>query len=147
MDISSAEEDVQEKKEWEPRKEVEIRQYTLNDLAGNSLVMVLKHKKERNEVKVKIITTQYNGGAVLPATKNKITASSAYSKGKKAALQELQQWITVKKQFDVWAKYSAQKGKTEIKVEIQGQKPKTETEKGIVILELLTDKGGLKYKY
>jgi hypothetical protein len=120
----------------------EFRQYTLNDPSGNSLVLVLEHKKEGNEAMVKVLSMQYNSGIVLKEVKNKMQAQ--YSAERNGALKELQQDIEVKKLFNAEAKYSAQKGKTEIKVDIEGQKEKKETRAGIVILELLTDKGGLK---
>jgi hypothetical protein len=132
-------------KGWEPSKELELRQYTLKDLAGNSLVLVLEHKKDANEPKIKLISMQYNSGKVLLAAKNQMKAD--YSAEKNGMLKELEQDIEVKKQFTVDAAYSANKNKTEITVKIEGQKDKKETKKGIVILELLTNKGDLKYRY
>jgi len=123
----------------------ELRQYMLNDTASNSLVLVLEHKKEGNEAMVKVLSMQYNSGEVLKEVKNKMQVE--YSSGRNGALKELQQDIEVKKLFNVEAKYNAQKGKTEIKVDIEGQKEKKETRKGIVILELLTYKGRLKPRY
>jgi len=123
----------------------ELRQYMLNDTASNSLVLVLEHKKEGNEAMVKVLSMQYNSGEVLKEVKNKMQVE--YSSGRNGALKELQQDIEVKKLFNVEAKYNAQKGKTEIKVDIEGQKEKKETREGIVILELLTDKGRLKLRY
>jgi parallel beta-helix repeat protein len=123
----------------------ELRQYTLKDLANNSLVLVLKHKKEGKEAEVKVISTQYNGGAVIVSEKNKMQAE--YSEEKNGALKELEQMIEVKKLFEVEAKYSSKKNTTEIKAKLEGQKEQSQSMAGIVILELLTDKSGLKYRY
>ena len=123
----------------------ELRQYTLNDPVSNSLVLVLEHKKDGNEAMVKVLSTQYNGGKVLTEVKNKMQAE--YSTERNGALMELEQDVEVSKQFNAEAKYSAQKGKTEIKVDIEGQNEQKETRAGIVILELLTDKGSLKLRY
>jgi parallel beta-helix repeat protein len=123
----------------------EYRQYTLKDLAGNSLALVLEHKKEGKEAKVKVLSAQYNGGKVLTEVKNKMQAD--YSVEKNGALKDLEQDIEVKKLFTIDATYNAEKNKTEIVVKPEGQKPQKETKKGIVILELLTDKGGLKSRY
>jgi len=48
----------------------ELREYTLRDGAGNSLQVVFKHKKAGKEVKVEVISVQYNGGAVIIEAKN-----------------------------------------------------------------------------
>ncbi len=49
--------------------------------------------------------------------------------------------------FDVAATYNAKGDKTVIVVKPEGQKAQTVTKKGIIILELLTGKDGLKYRY
>ncbi len=46
-----------------------------------------------------VISAQYNGGKVLAEVKNKMQAD--YSADKKGALKEFEQWIIIKKQFDV----------------------------------------------
>lgn len=121
-----------------------LRQYTLVDAAGNSLVLVLKHKKAGKEAKVEVISMQYNGGAVIEAPNNKDQAE--YSE-KKNMLKELEQKIDVKGLFDARAKYSAKKGETEIRVKPEGQKDQKETRPSIVMLELRTDNGSLKLVY
>ncbi len=123
----------------------ELRQYTLKDLANNSLVLVLKHKKEGKEAKVNVISTQYNGGAVINASKNKIQAE--YAEDKNSMLKELEQKSEVIKQFDAKAKYSSKKDETEINVKLEGQEVLKESRAGIIILELFTDKGSLKLWY
>lgn len=121
-----------------------LRRYTLTDSSGNTLSLVLKHKKTGKGAEINVISMQYNGGAVIGAAKN--AASVEYS-GKKGMLNELQQKIEVKKLFDARAKYSAKKGETEIRIKNEGQKELKQTRAGIVMLELLTDNGSLKLRY
>lgn len=122
----------------------ELRQYTLEDQANNSLVLVLKHKKEGKEAAVEIISMQYNDEAIIAASKNNVQADYSDEKG---MLKELEQKIEVQKLFDAEAKYNANTNKTEITMNIEGKKHQKETRAGIVILELLTDKGGLELRY
>ncbi|MFZ3060713.1 MAG: DUF2341 domain-containing protein [Candidatus Methanoperedens sp.] len=122
-----------------------LRQYVLADKAGNSLVLVLKHKKEGKEVKVEVLSTQYNDQTVINAVENKMQAE--YSEDKNGLLKELEQAIEAKKRFEAGAKYSAKKNESEIKVKLDGQKEQKETISGIATLELLTEKGGLKLRY
>ncbi len=123
----------------------ELRQYTLKDRANNSLLLVLEYVKGKPGIMVKILTTQYNGGTAIAAPKNNIVVS--YTEKKTGTLNGLVQNIFAYKLFDVAATYNAKNGKTVIVVKPEGKKPQTTTKKGMVILELLTDKGGLKYRY
>jgi len=133
------EHDEDDEKGWE------LREYTLRDPANNSLVLVLKHKKEGKEAKVRVISMQYNGGAVINASNNKMQAE--YSEDKNSMLKELEQKSEVKKQFGAEAKYSFKKNETEIKVRLEGQEELKESRAGIIMLELFTDKGSLKLWY
>ncbi len=120
----------------------ELRQYTLKDPASNSLVLILKYKKERKEANVKVVSIQYNNATVITAPENEMLV--AFSE-KGNVFKELNQKIEVKRFFDAEAEYNANKNQTEIKV--KGQKERRETKAGMVILELLTDKGRLTYRY
>ncbi len=129
------------KSDEDEEKGLELRRYTLKDLAGNLFELVLMHKKEGNEVKVKVISMQYNGGSIIDAPKNEIQVS--YSPGKNSSFKELEQKVDVKKQLDAEAKYSFKENKTEIKMKLEGQKEQKLTKTGIVIFELITNKGDL----
>jgi len=123
----------------------ELRQYTLKDLAGNLFELGLKHKKEGKEVKVKVISMQYNGGTIIDAAKNEMQVEYAF--GKSSSLKEFEQKIEVKKQFDAEAKYSFRENKTEIKVKVEGQKELKETRAGIVIFGIMTERGSLNLTF
>ncbi len=90
----------------------ELRQYTLTDSAGNTLVLNLNYKKEGREVKVEVLCMQYNDGAIMEVPKNKMQAEfSIYGNG---TLKELEQKIKVKGLFEARAKFNARKNQTEI---------------------------------
>jgi hypothetical protein len=122
---------------------LKLRRYTFWDSAGNTLSLVLKHRKAGNEAEINVISMQYNG-KLIEAAKN--TAKAEYSENK-GTLNELHQKIQVKKLFDAKAKYSAKKDETEIRIKNEGQKELKETRAGIVMPELLTDNGSLKLRY
>ncbi|VVB95772.1 3',5'-cyclic adenosine monophosphate phosphodiesterase CpdA [uncultured archaeon] len=119
----------------------ELGRYTLKDLAGNLLELVLKHKKEGKEAKAIVISMQYNGGSRIDAAKNEMQVE--YSIEKNSSLKELEQKIEVEKKFDAEAKYSLKENNTEIKLKLEGQKEQKENRAGIVIFKLVTNKGGL----
>lgn len=122
----------------------ELRQYTLHDQDNNALMLILKHKKDGKEAAIEIISMQYNDGMIIAAPENSIKAEYSEDGG---LLKELEQKIEVPKFFDAEAKYSSTKNQTEIKMNIEGQDEQQENGNGVVILELLTDKGGLKPSY
>jgi len=131
--------DEDDEKTWE------LRQYTLKDSVDNSLVLVLKHKKEGKEAKIKVLSMQYNSDAIIEAAENKM--QTEYADGKDGMLKELEQKIEIKKILYAEAKYNSKKGLTDIKLKIEGQEEQKDTKAGIAILEMLTDKGNLMLRY
>jgi len=123
----------------------ELRQYTLQDCGNNTLTLVLQHKQEGNEAKIKVVSMQYNGGVVVTAPKNKMQAET--STGKEGALKEVEQKIEAKELFELSAKYSGKKDETSLAVEAAGQRETKETRTGMALLELLTTSGALSYRY
>ncbi len=139
--LSSKKESDNKKSDEEEESGWELRRYTLKDLANNLFELVLMHKKEGNEVKVKAINMQYNSSFVIDAPMNEIQVS--YSTGKNSSIKELEQKIDIKKQLDCVAKYSLKENETEIKLKFEGQEEQKENRAGIAIFKLVTNKGGL----
>lgn len=138
--LSSKNDDDYGTKGWE------LRQYTFTDYAGNSLVLTLEHKKdEGHEVAIRLVSMQYNDGAVIKAAK-KNEMKVEYSDARDGSLKELEQKIEVKDAFTVNAKYAAKRNETVIKTKLEGRKERKETKAGLVMLELLTEKGGLSFR-
>ncbi len=123
----------------------ELRKYSVKDCAENSLAIILKYKKEGKEIKVKVISLQYGNDKVINARENNFLAE--YSLEKSGSIKELEQGIVAKKRFDLDGKFSADKNQTVIKLKLEGKKEKKETKAGMVLIEMVTSKGALKYKY
>jgi hypothetical protein len=123
----------------------DLRQYVLDDCAGNTLTLILKVRHEGHEVKAGIISMQYNSGPAARPAKNKLAAE--YSFDKNGELRELEQKVSVKKQFEVEAKYRERRDETTIKADAAGGEDRKETRAGLVVVEMATDKGALGYRY
>ncbi len=123
----------------------ELRQYALQDQANNSFVLILQYKNEGKETKAEIISLQYNNGTTITANDTRIEAE--YSVDKNGTIKELEQKIKTSKDSEIEAKYSLKKNQTEIKTGNEKQEEKKETRPGLVILEIITDKGNIKYLY
>ena len=133
--------------EKEKDEKAELRTYRITDAAGNTLVLVEKVKKAGHEIKIKVMSLQYNNGPVIIPPKNR--KSFEWSTEKDGTLKELEQEMEVGKGKDrqeVEAKYDARKNQTIIKVD----EPKTEkkiVKSGLALLRLATDKGKLVIEY
>jgi|GEM_PF-1738146 len=125
----------------------ELRTYRITDAAGNTLVLVEKVKKTGHEIKVKVVSLQYNNGTVIVPPKNR--KSFEWSTEKDGSLKELEQEMEVgkgKDRQDVEAKYDAKKNQTTIKID--EPKPETKIVKtGLALLRMATDKGKLVIEY
>ncbi|MDF1498326.1 MAG: hypothetical protein P1P85_03160 [Patescibacteria group bacterium] len=139
-DVNDNKEDNSDDESWE------LRQYTLQDTANNSLVIVLKHKNEGKEAKVKIESIKYNNSPELNIEQNMINAQ--YSENQDNSIKNLELKILIKNQFDAKAKYMSKTNETEITMKLYKENEKTrEIWQGIVILELLTNKGNIMLNY
>jgi len=125
----------------------ELRSYTVTDMAGNTLVLVEKVKKAGHEIKVEMISLQYNGGAVITLPKN--SKKYEWSTAKDGSLKELEQKMDVgtgSGKQSVEAKFKAKTNTTAIKTEY----PKPETRvvvPGLVLLRMATLDGGLTIEF
>ena len=117
----------------------EIRTYTIQDTAGNKLVLVEKVKTEGKEIKVDVKSIQYNGGIV---TKVDAEKKFEWSLNKNGSIKELEQKMTVGKddKQKVEAKYDSKKNQTKI----ESKHPKSkETLTGMILLKMSTSNGSL----
>ncbi len=125
-----------EEKDWE------LREYTLNNNEGHSLKLILNHKKQDKEAKIRLVSTQYDNENSIPAVENEIGIK--YSLEKDNSVKEIEQTIEADKLFEGQAKFKAGKNETEIDVQMEGQKKKKEKAAGMKLMNLMTDKGSLK---
>jgi hypothetical protein len=131
----------------------ELRTYRITDAAGNTLVLVEKVKKEGREIKAKIVSLQYNGGAVITPPENK--KSFEWSLNKDGTLKELEQKLEIGKGKDkqvVKAKFEAEKNQTVIRQgpdaeEDDDGKGVKVVKPGLVLLRLASDKGKLVIEF
>jgi hypothetical protein len=125
----------------------ELRTYRLEDLAGNSVVLVELVRKEDHEIKARVFSTQYNDGPVLAAPRN--TMNFEWSFGEDGGLKELQQKLAVgagTTRQEIEAKFHERKNQTAI--EQEEPKPEQQFVKpGVVLLRMSTDKGNLVLEF
>lgn len=131
----------------EDKENAELRTYKVIDVAGNSLLLVEKVKREGHEIKVRIVSLQYQSGPVLATPWNK--KEFEWAGEKDGPIKELEQRMTVRKgqaKQEVEAKFEREKNQTTIKVE--EPKPETKIVKpGVVLLRMVTDKGQLDIEF
>jgi hypothetical protein len=128
----------------------EIRTYTIQDSAGNKLVLVEKVKMGGKEIKVDVQSLQYNDGTTIDVDAEK---KFSWSLNKDGTIKELEQHMKIKQghdetedetedenKQDVKAKFDSKKNQTKIKSE----NPETkETLSGMILLKMSTDDGNL----
>jgi hypothetical protein len=116
----------------------ELRTYRAADAAGNTLTLVEKVKLAKNQVKVKVVSLQYDGGPVLAQPAN-------VARWKWSGDKELSQRISLgtgKDRLVTTTRYDHKKNETTIQV--KDPKPeRKETAPGMLLLKLATDEGGL----
>lgn len=123
----------------------EQRQYTLKDCADNSMVLQLKYKKDGKEVMFKVISMQYNDGEIIVASNN--SADTQLSEEINGTIKGLDERIEAETLFNAGMEYNSKKNQTEIYIKIEGQNEQKETREGIAMLELVTNRGGLKIRH
>lgn len=143
--LPSKSETDKEEQDQDDEKEWEIRQYIIKDCADNTLGLTLKHKKEGKEIKVQLLTLQYNKDQTQTLPKNKLQVE--YTEIKNGGYKEIEQEIDINNEFKIESRYNAKKDQTDINIETQGQKERKYRETGLIILKLLTNKGRLQYQY
>ncbi|MFZ3060900.1 MAG: chitobiase/beta-hexosaminidase C-terminal domain-containing protein [Candidatus Methanoperedens sp.] len=112
----------------------ELREYTLLDCAGNSMILELGHKKEDEEVRIKVISMKYYRGE-LPVAANNIGQVN-YIKTEDGASNGLRD-----NSEDRRTNHDDEENDKEFRIKLE---VKNEHMKDIIITEILTDRGGMK---
>jgi fibronectin type 3 domain-containing protein len=123
--------------------EAEIREYVLEDAAGNTTIMNAKYNRLNNLVKVELLDIKYNDGETIVLPANKIHFN--YVAEKDGSIKILKQQIELKDQL-IEAEYNSKKDETVIITQLEGQEATQEVRKGLVFLQILTDNGRLSIK-
>jgi len=124
---------------------VELRTYTVLDLAGSSLVLTEKVRKTVHSLTGHIVSLEYGNGPVLTVPRNK--QSFEWKTGKSGDLRELAQRFEVgtgKHEQEFSTQFDAEDNETEIREE--SKHGDTETP-GLVLLQMATDNGKLVVQF
>ncbi len=133
-DVDVSYEEISRRRWWKKQ----IRTYTLTDDAGNNLILKLRYKKSRNYIHFRILSLKYNDEQEVKLKYNRFYISG-FKKFKR-----LDQNLYVGKQFTIRANYNKKKDETKVTIREDNQRQKY-IEEGMVLIELVTDKGSLKY--
>lgn len=126
------------------------RTYRATDLAGNTLTIVLKVKREGRELQARIISWSYqNGPAAGPpladAPRNRFNLE--WNTNRDGSLRELEQLLSIysgPNQQEVDADYDAARNQTTIRVSDSQTRI---VRPGLVLLKLTTNRGELEIEY
>ncbi len=116
-----------------------LEQTTITDKAGNKLVIEDREKESGPRVKFNIFSLSYNG-TTYQQDKNRLVVK--YKENKKDDIKEFEQRFEIKDTARIVLSFDQKKNQTTITQD----KQKTEGD-GIKILQLITEKGTLKYSY
>ncbi|HKE55286.1 MAG TPA: MBG domain-containing protein [Pyrinomonadaceae bacterium] len=128
---------------------MERRTYRVTDLAGNALTIVLKVKREGNELRARIISWTYqngpaNGLPLIDAPRNRFDLD--WRTNRDNSLRELEQSLKVNSgvtRQEVEADFNSVRNETKIKV--GDSRPVVRP--GLVLLKLTTNRGTLGIEY
>ncbi len=124
----------------------ELRTYKVLDLAGNFLLVVERVKKEGHEIKARVVSLQYNNGAVLTMPRNRKKFEWALEED--GTLKELEQKLMLRigeQRQELEAEFDAEKNRTTIE-----QEPEAESKlvkPGLVLLRMATVRGMLVLEF
>ncbi len=120
----------------------QLRSYTL-EFGGKNMVLTLVHTSAGKQVRVNVVSIQYDGSKASIAPVNDMHVE--YSLDKKGEIKEVSQQITVFPSFHASAEYKAKADETKINLKAKREHKQKDTIDGFAGLKLLTDKGNLTY--
>lgn len=117
--------------------------YLVKDLAGNTLKIDIRQQNKDKKDVYKIYSLQYNNDTpkILPNNEFEVI----YKKDEKT-LYILEQTFEIEKEIKISIRYNLRENKSTISIK-SGNKKLKQTKSGLVLLQLLTDKGQLKTSY
>jgi hypothetical protein len=129
---------------------VELRTHRLADAAGNTLTVVVKVRKTDSELKARVMSLQYNGGAPVTPERNRLHVVlwlTDRTGQLKSLVQDVSQGHGQDKET-VGAVYDAKDDESLLIVSDAPRSRPTRTRKnGLVLLRLETDRGQLNIGY
>jgi hypothetical protein len=137
--------------------EAECRTYRIEDLAGNSLVLIMKVRRERDEMEIGILTLRYNHGKDAPPAKNEdaslpkntIEFEQLRGRGLDHCLLAVRQEVRLgrgEERSSLDARYTVLDDETSIKLISPVGNQEIERQ-GLVLIRIVTNKGTLVLEY
>lgn len=122
------------------------QRYIVTDDAGNMLTILLEKVKAGKQITLSLKSLQYNTQPVQTVDKNIFFTLVSLDKNKK--VKQLEQYFSLKKDKKIFTHYVSSTDTTKIYILQGGEFRYSQLDKaGIVLLQLETEQGKLKYKY
>jgi hypothetical protein len=124
---------------------VELRTYTVLDLAGNPLVLVEEVRRREHSVTVHVVSLQSLGGPVVPLPRN--TQKIEWKTRRDGRLREVEQRFEVgpeRNEQEISADFDAERNQTVIRDESRHRRI---VKPGLVLLQMATQDGGLVIQF
>ncbi len=120
--------------------------YTIADQAGNKLLLTIGKVKIDKQVALNVNSLQYNSNPSLSLDPNVFFTLALTDKTNK--IKQLDQYYSLKDDKKIFTLYSSSSNTTKIYTKSPGTTTYTsEIKPGIILLQLFTQQGSLKYKY
>lgn len=129
-----------------PLNKKDQKQYTIKDLAGNSLNLWVKYKDKQKKDSFQIDQISYNDEPPKDLDKNNILFTYKQKKEKPRLEKQSFDSEDKKKEPEIKMEYNFEKDQTQIEEKINNQKIK-QTIPGFRLLQVLTNNGTLEYTY
>ncbi len=118
--------------------------YIISDFSGNQLKLEVEEKDKEKKDEFKINSMQYNNELVVEQPDNKLKVEY---KSKDNKFHPKKQEFEMEKEVKMEIKYEMDKNSSEITTKVNGEKKIRQVKEGLVILQLVTNKGKLEYSY
>jgi len=120
-------------------QEITPGEIIITDEAGNTTKLQVEPKDKKRKEKLEIKSISYNDGPTINLPDNKFEV--------KYKDKDLDQKIKIKGEEKLKAKYNPKKDLTRIEIKEQGEEKRIEERNGIILLQLLTNKGQLETNF
>lgn len=118
--------------------------YTISDLAGNTLNLDVRERDKEKKDVFRIHSLQYNQTQAVELPDNRYIVSY---KGKREKRNVEEQKFEIEKEIKIKIKYDSKENKSTIITREPKEEKVKEVRDGLILLQLVTENGTLKYSY
>ena len=118
--------------------------YLIKDIAGNSLKVDVRERDKNNKDKFRIFSLTYNNNPAIELPDNRYNVSY---RGKRDKLNLDEQSFEIKKDVKIRIKYDSKRNKSTIITKESKEDKVKEVKDGLILLNLITNKGLLETNY